>query len=340
MPLMLALACAALSCRAPTSDDASADELGSEGTTTSASESSGGSTEGDGDGETTTSSESEGDTTEGSSGPKLDMPAEEPLPDGCVQLSTDSMFLLDAGGMLHRFDPEQQSVAPLGQLACPGVGAALGLAMDRSGLLWALMLDDLSNRVLVTVDPETLACTPTAFADPLPNGFAAYALAFGADAVDAAEETLYLAGLASTELFPSPDAPALLGRVDPDTFAVTTVGVIPLANDASLELCDLKGSGDARLYAMCSTLPATLAELDELDAAVLVDDAAQVELGSSAALGLWEGDLWLFTGTGPEGRTQVHVHALGGTTTTLIDDLGMVVVGVANSTCVPYEPVG
>ena len=52
---------------------------------------------------------------------------------------------------------------------------------------------------------------------------------------------------------PADESPAGLARVAARTLAVETIGSLPLPNEPAYELCDLKGSGDARLYAFCST---------------------------------------------------------------------------------------
>lgn len=280
-------------------------------------------------------------TTSTGDPPMLDVPPPDDLPPGCVPDSADFMFLLDQTGGLHRFDPDTLILEPLGVLACPGVATPFGLTIDRSGTLWVLAADDLGQRLLLTVDPATLACEPLPFGDPLPDGFAAIALAFGADAPDAEDETLYLTGLLSSEPVPGPDTPAGLARVDARTLTVETIGTLPLPNDPAYELCDLKGSGDARLFAFCSTTPATVAEIEESDASFVLAEPLDIDTGPSGAFAVWEGELWLFTSTGPGGATQVSTYALGGgATELLVEDLGIVVVGAANSTCVPYEPAG
>lgn len=282
-------------------------------------------------------------TTDPSTGdpPVLDIPPPDELPPGCVPESAGFMFLLDQAGGLHRFDPATLIREPLGMLACPGATTPFGLTIDRSGTLWLLAADDTGQRLLFTVDPATLGCDLLPFVDPLPQGFAAIALAFGADAPGAEDETLYLTGLLSAEPIPSPDTPAGLARVDARTLTVETIGTLVLPNGPAYELCDLKGSGDARLFAFCSTTPATVAEVEESDASFVLAEPLDIDTGASGAFAVWEGGLWLFTATGPDGLTQVSTYTLGsGTTEVVVDDLGIVVVGAANSTCVPYEPAG
>lgn len=271
--------------------------------------------------------------------PVLDVPPPDELPPGCTVDSADFMFLLDDASGMHRFDPETLVVEPIGQLACPGAEFPYALTIDRGGTLWALMVDGAGQRRLFTIDPDTLDCVPTAFVDPLPQGFAAFSLAFSADALGADQETLYLAGLSPTGGDPS--EPAWLSRVDDATLGVETIGVLALPDTELFELCDLKGSGDARLYAFCSTVPATIAELDEGDASFVQVESLDIDTGLAGAFAAWEGRFWLFTATAPAGTSQVSTWAFGEDATDLVvDDLGLTIVGTANSTCVPYEPAG
>lgn len=345
-PRLLVLALLSFACSSP-SGSGTADATASAGTTTEPTTATSGPLPASTttlDTEAMTSVADSGDTTSGATTrdlPLLDVPPPDELPPGCTTESTDFMFLLDDVGGLHRFDPDTLLVELLGALACPGGTTPLALTIDRGGTLWALMADDLGSRVLYTIDPDTLACELTSFVDPLPAGFAAYALAFAADAPDSEDETLYLTGLLSSEPVPSPDTPAGLARVDARTLAVETIGALPLPNEPAYELCDLKGSGDARLYAFCSTMPATVAEVAVSDASFVQAEPLDIDTGVSAAFAVWEGAFWLFTSTAPGGTSQVSTWAFGEDGTALVvDDLGLVIVGAANSTCVPYEPAG
>jgi hypothetical protein len=330
--LSLAFVLAALACSGRTVSGTGAG-TGSTSTTGDIGTSSGGPTPSTITFDTDTMTSADGTGTSSTGVPTLpDVPTPD-VPPNCREEAADFIFLVDHLGRVHRFDPETLLVETIGELFCRDAQTTFGLAIDREGTLWALIIG-FGDLGLWTIDPDTFSCVSTAFDDPLPAGFYAHAVAFVADAPDSPDETLYLAGLLSTEF--DPDAPIGLARVDEQTLAVETIGPLPLVNTPGVEHCDIKGSSDARLYALCSTIPATIAELDKSDASFVQAEMLDIDIEWGDRFAVWKGEFWLFTAPPAGGWSQVHTYAFGrGSTDLVIADLGIRVVGVANSTCPP-----
>jgi hypothetical protein len=63
-----------------------------------------------------------------------------------------------------------------------------------------------------------------------------------------------------------------------------------------------------------------------------------VQIGDAWAFAFWGGDFWLFTSpTGPTSKVDRY-RPSDGTTTTMIPDTGIKIVGAGVSTCAPVVP--
>lgn len=289
----------------------------------------------------------DGSSTDDDTGnpPVLDVASDDtggPL--GCNPAAQDFVFLLDMDSELHRFDPDSLELESLGTLACPGgEGGAMALTIDRDGVLWAMMVDQEGYRKIFTVDPDTIACSPTDFDDPFEEGYTPFSLAFVADGVDAETETLYINVLVTEpgQGF-GPDAPSGLMRIpDLSTMATELVGELPIANTPGTEIADLTGTGEARMFALFASMPATVAEVDPATGDFISEDTLEFSTGSAWGFAQWAGRLWMFTGSAPSGMSEVRAVDLDtGDVELVSEDLGIRVVGAAVSTCAPYEPEG
>jgi hypothetical protein len=259
-------------------------------------------------------------------------------PVGCDSEVGDFIYLLDVDAGLHRIAPGSLEVESLGPLACDGASSAMALTVDRNGMLWAMMVDDQGYRGIYTVDPISLACSPTDFVDPIAENIGVNSLAFVADAPDSETESLYIgANVGGSFDF---EIPLSLGRVDLDTMDMEIVGTAAIVPTGYYQIADLTGTGDSRLFGFFPGDVAVIAELDESSSSLVSDEILDFGVGSPWAFAQWAGRLWLFSSSGNPGSDIRAWDPITGDVEEIHPGIGVDVVGAAVSTCAPYQPEG
>ncbi|AKU99839.1 hypothetical protein AKJ09_06503 [Labilithrix luteola] len=238
-----------------------------------------------------------------------------PLVD-CADENKLIYVLSQKGNELFRFDPVSLVFTSIGRLVCPTSGNTFSMAVDRRGTAW-IEYDD--GRIF-KVSTKDASCEATAYR-PGQHGFLTFGMGFAKDDADGGaplSETLYLAG----------DA---LGRLDLSTFDVSVVGT------SSPGFGELTGTGAGTLYAFVQT-GNRIVRLDKVTGGIVETYRPDADIGAGWAFAQWGGDFWLFTGT-HNGRTTVTRYSPAtDTSTVMIEDTGMLVVGAGSSTCAPTEP--
>lgn len=268
--------------------------------------------------------------------------ASGPGPRLCTEEASSLIYLLGEGtvdeglptGSLHRLEPDTLAVTDLGALDCGAAPRAMTLSQD--GVLWSSMFDPDVGEIVVTIDPQTLECSRTAFVAPPRVGM--QALAF-VGTVDGGERLV--TGSLPNEALEGTDYasfPLELNELNLDTIELQRLGKLPVVPNEYYQLADLVGTGDGRLLGFY-TNAAHIVEIDVEGVAFEHVLPVALETGSPWAFTQWEGRAWLVTG-GSDGSNLHAVDLDTGRLEQLSGGLGVSVVGAAASVCAPFLPEG
>ncbi|AKV04596.1 hypothetical protein AKJ09_11259 [Labilithrix luteola] len=226
------------------------------------------------------------------------------------------IYVLSSGDKaLHRFDPMSLSFTRIGTIACPTTADTFSMAVDRKGIAWV----EFTDGRIYNVDTKDAHCTETPFRGHQP-GFSSFGMGFAKD--DAGD-----AGASSETLFIEGEG---LARIDTKTYELTLIG------PAALGLAELTGTGNGLLYAF-SVNSGRLVRLDKTTGAALQNyRTSAVDPNGAWAFAHWGGDFWLFTGHMTSAVTRYSPAT--DTSTVVVDDTGMLIVGAGSSTCAPVVP--
>jgi hypothetical protein len=241
----------------------------------------------------------------------------EPL-DDCADENKLVYTLSRIGNELYVFNPQSLKFTSIGKLSCPTSSGVFSMAVDRRGTAWVVY----SDGRLFKVDTRDASCVETAFR-PGQLGFSTFGMGFAKDDTDVGaplSETLYIANVA-------------LGRLDLSSLKVSLVGT------ATHGIGEMAGTGDGKLYVFLR-LGSRIVRLDKSTANILETYRPNVEIGNDAfAFAQWGGDFWLFTQPSG-GHTKVTRYSPAtDTSTVVIEDTGMLIVGAGSSTCAPSVAV-
>ncbi len=217
---------------------------------------------------------------------------------------------------LHRFNPETLAFTSIGQLRCPTSSDTFSMAVDRRGTAWV----EYGDGRIFKVSTEDASCAPTPYR-PGQHGFEVFGMGFAKDDTDGGplSETLYIAGTA-------------LGRLDLTTFEVSLVG------HATLGQGELTGTGAGTLYAFLGA-SGRIVRLDKTTGDVVETYRPDVDVGGGYAVAQWGGDFWIFTAPGSAYSRVTRYSPATNTTTVVVEDAGMLIVGAGSSTCAPAGQV-
>ncbi len=288
---------------------------------------------------------STGDSATGSGLPVLDVGGNTTPPDGCASSAASFMYLLSSepeGGTpssdLYRLRPSDLELELIAALDCEGAHSAMALTIDRTGMLWAMTVDDDGYRKIHTIDPVTGACSPTDFDDPIEELVFVNTLAFVADEPGGETESLYLGANLGASF--DPNIPLSLERVELTTMDIDLVGTADLAPNGGYQIADLSGTGDSRLFGFFAGNPAVIVEFNNDDGSFIEVNPLDFGVGSPWAFAQWAGRLWLFSSAGDPGSDIRAWDPVSKTVETLHPGIGVAVVGAAVSTCAPFQPEG
>ncbi|CAN5924783.1 hypothetical protein BH11MYX4_BH11MYX4_15710 [soil metagenome] len=248
-------------------------------------------------------------------------PVVGPLQDGATEAAPETgdcseenkqIYVLSSGKRaLHRFDPATLTFTRIGDVVCPSSSDTFSMAVDRHGDAWV----EYGDGRLFLVSTKDAHCTEVAFRGNQ-TGFSRFGMGFAKDE-SAAGETLYVAG----------DA---LGQIDTKTYELALIG------QTGLGVAELTGTGNGLLYAFAVD-SGRVVRLDKATGAIKQTyRTAAVAPNASWAFAHWGGDFWLFTGQ--QSSSVTRYSPADGTSTVVVADAGMLIVGAGSSTCAPVAP--
>ncbi len=233
-----------------------------------------------------------------------------PIHSGCDEGDLSEFYVLADNGDLYRFDPETVTLSTAVALSAPGPNS---LALNPDGTLYLATY----SGMLATVDPETGACTATAF-DPAPWGIETFfAVGQGNAPADGGAGSLYLArdpGDSSTELY----------SLDLSSFVST------LLTTFSVRSMEVTAGDNGRLFGQrFASSQAQLVEYDTSSYAVI----DTMVLGSSDVWWGYDvvwvpGYLYAFGGAGPDDANVYRASTSSPLSTQTPEMLGTIPIDV------------
>ena len=215
---------------------------------------------------------------------------------------------------IHRFNPQTLTFTRLSYLDCPDPTGTWSMAIDRFNVAW---IQYKSGRFF-QVGLDDFKCTEIRV-HGLPDGLQPAGMGFSKNDSGTGES-----------LFLARDG---LWKVDPETHQASRVGATPLGS-----LFELTGTGDGQLFGYNSS-NGIVGRVDKSTGATLETHRTSA-IGSPWAFAQWGGDFWLFNRYGDWGNSSVTRHSPTATTSTIVlDDSGLEIVGAGVSTCAPFKPV-
>jgi len=242
----------------------------------------------------------------------------ETVPDDCAE-SAKVIYLVTQENYLYSFDPRTDGLSAynrIGTLSCETASTPQSMSVDRAGKAYVFY----SSGHLYYVSTTTAQCTSTSYQHPvLPaQSFNQLGMGFTAKTPSSNEQVLYIN---------SPDFG--LATVDLQTLAPTLLNVLQPT------VAELTGGPDALLFMYASST----AELSQIDRNTyqtqLIHKFNQKDI-TAFAFARYAGVFYVFTAGGSLSRTVTTMFDPQTNTESLRDpDIGVIVVGAGQSTCVP-----
>lgn len=259
--------------------------------------------------------------------PFVDASVEEasvPEPDVDCADENKQIYVLSANDKaIYRFDPMALTFTRLGRPVCATRSGMYSMAVDRRGIAWIEYQDGMVFKVNTT---DMSSCTDSGFRRDA-YGFGLFGMGFAKNDGDtgsgvSAGETLWVVG-------------AALARLDTTTLDLSIVG------KGGLGRAELSGTGVGTLYAFMSGSGGRVAEINKATGDVQKLFRTGVENLGAWAFAAWGGDFWLFTTpestTGTETSTVTRYSPKADTSTIVMEDTALQIVGAGVSTCAPTE---
>jgi hypothetical protein len=225
--------------------------------------------------------------------------------------STQQVYVVATDKVLYRFYPQKLEFVRVGTLQCPTSAGTFSMAIDRRGLAWV----EYTDGRLFLVDTDNARCVPTAFKHGQ-TGFETFGMGYAKNADDPQSgETLYVAG-------------AGLAALDTKTLELKFLGSL------SFGRTELTARG-SELFAY-SVGSGVIAGLDKSNAAVQsIHRTTAIDGRAGFAFAHWGGDFYVFTG---RDTTKVTLYSpTTDTSTIVVENTGMLIVGAGSSTCAPMS---
>jgi len=263
------------------------------------------------------------DASEEDALPPIDVNIDIPIFTDCPDAGSTLVYVITSQNELFSFYPPTLAFKKIGNIACNSPSTPFSMAVDRLGTAFSVF----SDGHLFQISTANAACKSTTYA-PDQLGWHNFGMGYSADSDGG--ETLYV-----VEVDFSNNSKGL-GAIDTQTFKLGFVGAFQ--PDLTPE-CELTGTGDGRLFALC--LPgngsgSTLAQIDPTTAKVVGANTLQVGGPNQAlAFAFWGGDFWIFTS--PGGSTTVTKYDPLTQGETAVTTLGSTIVGAGVSTCAPAK---
>ncbi|HEY1958877.1 MAG TPA: hypothetical protein VGH28_24865 [Polyangiaceae bacterium] len=266
--------------------------------------------------------EEEEDAQEEDALPHIDQFVDAPIPTDCPDAGATLVYVISAENDLLSFYPPTLQFTNIGKIACPGTTSTpYSMAVDRFGTAYSVFADG----TLWQIDTANAACKSTPYV-PSEQGTPFFNFGMGY-AGDQNGESLYVADANFNS--------NSLGLATLDTKSFTRHFIADFQPE--LPRCELTGTGDGRLFALCvftSGSGSEIAEIDPQSAKIVAVN--QLKTGQSTdafAYAFWGGSFWIFHG--PGGSTSVVQYDPIAMTETTVTTLAQTIVGAGVSTCAP-----
>ena len=247
-----------------------------------------------------------------------------PIPTDCPDAGSTLIYILGAGNELYSFYPPTLQAKPIGQVNCTNKSTPFSMGVNRLGIAYSVF----SDGELFQISTANAACKSTTY-QPGQLGWSTFGMGY-ASLPDGGDQLFVI------EVdFQQPSLG--LGAIDTKNFTLSKVG--SFQPDLTSE-CELTGTGDGRLFALClsnNTTDAILAEIDQQTAKIVgADTLTGLGTGQQAlAFAFWGGDFWIFTA--PGNTTNVTKYDPIAKTLTKMTTIADQIVGAGVSTCAPQQ---
>lgn len=222
--------------------------------------------------------------------------------------TTKQIYVLATDLFLYRFYPDTLKFVSVGQVACPTSAGTFSMAIDRRGTAWV----EYTDGRLFAVDTTNASCKATPFKPGRP-GFENFGMGYAKNGDTAGGETLYVSGVG-------------LASLDTKTFELKFLGSL---NYGRTELT----GRDTDLFAF-SVGSGVIAGLDKTNGSTKSTyRTSALDERAAFAFAQWGGDFWVFTGDQHSIVTQYS--PADNTSTVVVQNTGMLIVGAGSSTCAP-----
>ena len=244
-----------------------------------------------------------------------------PVITDCPDAGSTLIYIIGAGNELYSFYPPTLTATLIGNVSCTNQSSPFSMAVNRQGIAYSVF----SNGDLFQISTANAACKPTTYA-PNQLGWSTFGMGYstGADGGD--------------ELFVIEvdfNQPSLgLGTIDTNSFTLSDVGAF---QPALTPECELTGTGDGKLFALCLSQQAWVdaranrsCDGEDHRRRFAADDRRRTE---ALAFAFWGGDFWIFTS--PNSQTNVTRYDPVAKTETQVTTINAQIVGAGVSTCAP-----
>ncbi len=243
-----------------------------------------------------------------------------PIPTDCPDAGATLIYVIGSANDLYSFYPPTLAFTKIGTVACKSASSPFSMGVNRLGTAYSVFAD--GN--LFQISTANAACQPTAYT-PNQQGFDTFGMGYASNADGG--DTLYIVQVD----FKNPSMG--LGIIDTTAFTFGFVGsFVPNLTPE----CELTGTGDGRLFALClsTSTGSTLAQIDPATAKIVGEDLLTTGSGQEAlAFAFWGGNFWIFTS--PGSTTTVTEYDPIAKTETVRTTLAATIVGAGVSTCAP-----
>ena len=247
-----------------------------------------------------------------------------PIPTDCPDAGSTLIYVLGSGNELYSFYPPTLGFKQIGTVNCTNKSSPFSMGVSRLGIAYSVF----SDGELFQISTANAACKPTTY-KPGQLGWNTFGMGY-ASLPDGGDQLFVI------EVdFQQPSLG--LGSIDTQKFTLAKVG--SFQPDLTSE-CELTGTGDGRLFALClsnNSNDGILAQIDQQTAKVVGEDTLP-NLGSgqqALAYAFWGGDFWIFTA--PGNTTNVTKYDPVAKTLTKMTTLNAQIVGAGVSTCAPQQ---
>jgi len=248
-----------------------------------------------------------------------------PVPTDCPDAGSTLIYVLGAGNELYSFYPPTLGFKQIGVVNCTNTETPFSMAVNRLGVAYSVF----SQGGLYQISTSNAACKPTTY-KPNQLGWSTFGMGY-ASAPDGGDQLFVI------EVdFSQPSKG--LGTIDTTKMLLSQIGTFQ--PDLTPE-CELTGTGDGRLFALClsnASNDGVLAQIDQQTAKIVGEDTLPGLGGSNQALAFafWGGDFWIFTSSQPQ-LTVVSRYDPIAKTLTKETTLAAQIVGAGVSTCAPQQ---